>query len=119
MLEDVRQYIDRLGIDGHTIGDDHDDDPILLDKHGSAVDTWRENYPYDVRMDREVYEVDKYRLQVELIKFQNHVATTGERHVLIFEGRDAAGKGGHDQALHGAPQPPVRPRRGPHQAERA
>ncbi|NPD03187.1 polyphosphate kinase 2 [Nocardioides sp. zg-1308] len=94
MLRDVREYIDRLHIDGHTIGEDHDDDPILLDKHGRAVDTWRENYPYDQRMDRERYEIDKYRLQVELLKLQNHLASTGGRHVLVFEGRDAAGKGG-------------------------
>jgi polyphosphate kinase len=94
VLRDVREYIDRLHIDGHTIGEDHDDDPILLDKHGRAVDTWRENYPYDQRMDRERYEIDKYRLQVELLKLQNHLASTGGRHVLVFEGRDAAGKGG-------------------------
>ena len=47
---DVREYIDRLHIDGHTIGEDHDDDPILIDPDGRAVDTWRENYPYDERM---------------------------------------------------------------------
>ena len=94
MLRDVREYIDRLNIDGHTIGEDHDDDPILMDKHGLAVDTWRENYPYDERMDREAYDSEKYRLQVELLKLQNHLANTGERHVLVFEGRDAAGKGG-------------------------
>ena len=45
MLKDVREYIDRLQIDGHTIGEDHDDDPILIDADGRAVDTWRENYP--------------------------------------------------------------------------
>ena len=94
MLQDVREYIDRLHIDGHTIGEDHDDDPILLDRHGHAVDTWRENYPYDERMTREDYDVEKYRLQVELLKLQNHQASTGDRHVLVFEGRDAAGKGG-------------------------
>ena len=53
MLEDVREYIDRLRIDGHSIGDDHDDDPVLLDADGRAVDTWRENYPYDERMPRD------------------------------------------------------------------
>ena len=34
MLMDVREYIDRLHIDGHTIGEDHDDDPILIDPAG-------------------------------------------------------------------------------------
>ena len=70
MLHNVREYIDRLQIEGHTIGEDHDDDPILLDPEGRAVDTWRENYPYDERMPREEYEEQKYLLQIELLKFQ-------------------------------------------------
>jgi polyphosphate kinase len=94
MLRDVREYIDRLHIDGHTIGDDHDDDPVLIDADGRAVDTWRESYPYDERMDREEYDEAKYLLQVELLKFQNWAADSGSKHVLLFEGRDAAGKGG-------------------------
>ena len=91
---DLRSYIDQLGIDGHRIGDDHDDDPVLLDADDRAVDTWRENYPYDERLDRRDYEEQKYRLQVELLKFQNWTIETGGRHVILFEGRDAAGKGG-------------------------
>ncbi|WP_028645230.1 polyphosphate kinase 2 [Nocardioides sp. URHA0020] len=94
MLRDFREYIDRLHIDGHTIGEDHDDDPVLIDPDGRAVDTWREGYPYDERMPREEYDEAKYRLQVELLKFQNWAADTGSKHVLLFEGRDAAGKGG-------------------------
>jgi polyphosphate kinase 2 len=94
VLHDVREYIDRLKIDGHTIGEDHDDDPVLIDPQGRAVDTWRENYPYEERMPREEYDEIKYLLQVELLKFQRWVADTGGQHVLLFEGRDAAGKGG-------------------------
>ncbi len=94
MLKDVRAYIDRLQIDGHHIGEDHDDDPVLIDPDGRAVDTWRENYPYDERMPREEYDEVKYRLQVELLKFQSWTVDTGSKHVLLFEGRDAAGKGG-------------------------
>lgn len=94
MLEDVRQYIDRLQIDGHTVGEDHDDDPVLLDPAGRAVDTWRENYPYDERLDRTTYDEEKYLLQVELLKLQSWTVRTGTKHVLLFEGRDAAGKGG-------------------------
>src|SRR5262245_33689360 len=94
MLEDVREYIDRLRIEGYQIGEDHDDDPVLVDAEGRAVDTWRENYPYDERMPREEYDEQKYLLQVELLKFQTWCAETGNKHVLLFEGRDAAGKGG-------------------------
>src|ERR671920_155727 len=94
MLRDVREYIDRLHIEGHTVGEDHDDDPLLLDPEGRAVDTWRENYPYDERMAREEYDELKYSLQVELLKFQTWAVETGAKHVLLFEGRDAAGKGG-------------------------
>ena len=97
MLQDVREYIDRLQIesfDGYSIGEDHDDDPVLIDPTGSAVDTWRENYPYDERMPRSEYDEAKYLLQVELLKFQNWAADTQTKHLLLFEGRDAAGKGG-------------------------
>jgi polyphosphate kinase 2 len=94
MLRNIREYIDRLSIDGHSIGEDYDDDPVLLDPDGRAVDTWRENYPYDERMPREEYAEAKYLLQVELLKFQNWAADSATKHVLLFEGRDAAGKGG-------------------------
>ncbi|MEO8827202.1 polyphosphate kinase 2 [Lapillicoccus sp.] len=92
--EHVREYIDRLHAEGFSVGEDHDDDPILIDPHGHAVDTWRENYPYDERLDREVYDEDKYLLQVELLKLQNWTIDSGAKHVVLFEGRDAAGKGG-------------------------
>jgi polyphosphate kinase len=94
MLQNVREYIDRLHIDGHSLGEDHDDDPVLIDASGRAVDTWRESYPYDERLDRDVYDEQKYLLQVELLKFQQWTVDTGSKHVLLFEGRDAAGKGG-------------------------
>ncbi|HEY5248938.1 MAG TPA: polyphosphate kinase 2 [Dermatophilaceae bacterium] len=94
MIEDFRAYIDALHIDGHHIGEDHDDDPILLDGDGRAVDSWRENYPYEQRLDRSEYDEQKYLLQVELLKFQNWTHETKSKHVIVFEGRDAAGKGG-------------------------
>jgi polyphosphate kinase 2 (PPK2 family) len=94
MLRDVREYIDRLQISGHAVVEDYDDDPILIDPQGRAVDTWRENYPYDQRLHREIYDEQKYALQVELLKLQNHAVEAGLRHVILFEGRDAAGKGG-------------------------
>ena len=45
-------------------------------------------------MPREEYDELKYLLQVELLKFQTWATETGTKHVLLFEGRDAAGKGG-------------------------
>ena len=71
-----------------------DDDPVLLGPDGSPVDTWREDYPYPERMSRREYEVTKRALQIELLKLQSWVKETGQRLVVIFEGRDAAGKGG-------------------------
>ncbi|MEN8166861.1 MAG: polyphosphate kinase 2 [Pseudomonadota bacterium] len=51
-------------------------------------------YPYKMKLDREKYEQKKADLQVELLKLQKWVRDTGERIVMIFEGRDAGGKGG-------------------------
>ena len=51
-------------------------------------------YPYKTRIRRPVYERHKEELQVELLKVQNWVKMTGQKIVVIFEGRDAAGKGG-------------------------
>lgn len=51
-------------------------------------------YPYKTRMDRKTYEKHKADLQIELLKVQDWVKATGQKIVVIFEGRDAAGKGG-------------------------
>jgi polyphosphate kinase 2 len=56
---------------------------------------WRSGaYPYRNLLSRKSYEKQKYRLQVELLKLQAWVKETGQRVVILFEGRDAAGKGG-------------------------
>ena len=56
---------------------------------------WRTGgYPYKNLLSRKSYERQKYRLQVELLKLQAWVKETGQRVVILFEGRDAAGKGG-------------------------
>jgi polyphosphate kinase 2 len=81
-------------LDGLIVEDNDDDDPVLLWPDGSPVDTWREDYPYGERMTREYYDREKRLLQIELVKLQNWVKETGQRIVIIFEGRDAAGKGG-------------------------
>lgn len=59
------------------------------------VKDWRDGgYPYANLLRRSVYEKEKFRLQVELLKLQAWVKETGQRVVIVFEGRDAAGKGG-------------------------
>jgi polyphosphate kinase 2 len=56
---------------------------------------WREGgYPYKNLLRRSTYEKEKFRLQVELLKLQAWAKETGQRIVILFEGRDAAGKGG-------------------------
>ena len=46
------------------------------------------------RLDRELYERELFRLQAELVKMQAWVSDQGARVMVVFEGRDAAGKGG-------------------------
>jgi polyphosphate kinase len=56
---------------------------------------WRKGgYPYKNLMSRKAYEKEKYKLQVELLKLQAWVKKTDQKLVIVFEGRDAAGKGG-------------------------
>ena len=62
---DYRAHLDELRAAGYTVShDDHGSDPDLIDPGGSAVATWREDYPYDERMGREEYETQKYLLQI-------------------------------------------------------
>ena len=64
-------------------------------KDTQLSDNWREGgYPYKYRLSRKNYEAQKYKLQIELLKLQHHIKATGQKLVIIFEGRDAAGKGG-------------------------
>lgn len=72
------EIISRLRQDPKAIGD--------LFKEGK--------YPYTDRIQRSEYEKEKALLQIELLKVQNWVKITGQKIVIIFEGRDAAGKGG-------------------------
>ena len=83
-----------LSTSGFRVIDDDDDDPVLLRADGSVVDTWRQGYPYSDRMDRADYEREKRLLQIEMLKLQYWAKRTGHRLVVVFEGRDAAGKGG-------------------------
>jgi polyphosphate kinase 2 len=52
------------------------------------------SYPYSKKMGLVEYERNKHELQIELLKVQKWVRDTGQRVVVLFEGRDAAGKGG-------------------------
>ena len=66
-----------------------------IQKDDELSDDWREGgYPYKNRLSRKNYEKQKYHLQVELLKLQSWVRETGQKVVIVFEGRDAAGKGG-------------------------
>jgi len=78
---------------GVWVDDTDEDDPVLRNADGSLVDTWREEYPYTERLSREEYDHLKRGLQVELLKLQYWVQDSGRRLVVVFEGRDAAGKG--------------------------
>ena len=67
--------------------------PVIPDEE--LAKDWRDGgYPYKNLMQRRNYERQKYRLQVELLKLQAWVKETGQKVVILFEGRDAAGKGG-------------------------
>lgn len=51
-------------------------------------------YPYDNRLPRKKYNAALYELQKQLVDLQSHLLKTGERVLILFEGNDAAGKGG-------------------------
>lgn len=70
---------------------DHVREAIEGAKKGRVLDA---SYPYDRRMDDDDYEEEIAPLHIELVKLQRWVKETGERVVIVFEGRDAAGKGG-------------------------
>jgi polyphosphate kinase len=68
---------------------------IPMNSDDELVDHWRSGvYPYRNLMVRKTYEAQKYHLQVELLKLQAWTRDSGQRVVVLFEGRDAAGKGG-------------------------
>jgi polyphosphate kinase len=64
-------------------------DPLQLRENFQS-----DRYPYDHRLRVLAYEAQKAQLQVELLKVQAWVKDTGQKIVILFEGRDAAGKGG-------------------------
>ena len=72
--------------------EDNPDDILVKD--------WRSGvYPYKNRLNRKTYEKEKFGLQVELLKLQAWIKETGQRVVILFEGRDAAGKGSWNTSI--------------------
>jgi polyphosphate kinase 2 len=65
------------------------------------------SYPYDRRMRRADYAAQMDALQIELIKLQAWVQSTGQRLCILFEGRDAAGKGGTIKRIRANQNPRV------------
>ena len=92
--EEDMHFVDLASTEGYMVDDSDEDDPVLITPDGERVDTWREDYPYEERMSRDEYEHIKRALQIELLKWQNWTKDTGQKHIILFEGRDAAGKGG-------------------------
>ncbi len=102
-LENAKDFINSMSIEDRTLLF-----KLLLDEEGKKsnelgihpdnilVENWHEHkkYPYKYLMSRKSYEFQKFDLQVELLKLQAWVKSTGLRVVILFEGRDAAGKGG-------------------------
>ncbi len=93
--------------DKKTNGADTSDDVVLtesdvremLQSRESTADELRHafekgEYPYPKKMSRRAYENQKAKLQAELLKVQLWAQETGQKFVMLFEGRDAAGKGG-------------------------
>lgn len=64
--------------------------PDWIDKHSLRAG----GYPYDKKLDESEYEKTIERLQIELVKMQYWLQASGRRVMIVFEGRDAAGKGG-------------------------
>jgi len=77
------------------------DDGLKFNIHDPKLPDWiaeraltSGNYPYDKKLKTDIYEQEMTRLQIELVKLQDWLQSTGERVMILFEGRDAAGKGG-------------------------
>ena len=66
---------------------------------GGRKDILSKSYPYSREMDGDDYDAQMEKLQIELVKMLHDLRTTGKRLVVVFEGRDAAGKGGAIERL--------------------
>jgi polyphosphate kinase len=94
-LREALRTVDLLdGMGGLSVQELDDDEATLLGSDGREITTWQQDYPYAERMSRADYERTKRSLQIELLKLQSWAKDSGQRIVVLFEGRDAAGKGG-------------------------
>lgn len=99
--EDVVEKIRRIGLKGKEALLDYFEGEGLVEADVlEAVRTHNhhniisDHYPYEEKLSREEYDRDKRILQIELVKLQKWIKKGGRRMVMVFEGRDAAGKGG-------------------------
>ncbi len=86
-----------LPFDGEISRYFHEDAPKSVRhaiKTADERDILSDTYPYDAEMKKKAYKADLDALHIELVKLQSDVKETGKRIVAVFEGRDAAGKGG-------------------------
>jgi polyphosphate kinase len=91
----VRAMLDRLAIElGFGLARRKNGRVALVRPDGTSFPAWHEDYPYTARLGKNPYAEAKRLLQIELLKLQRHVKRSGDRVLIIFEGRDAAGKGG-------------------------
>src|SRR5215813_985822 len=91
----IRALLDRLaGELGLAISRRKNGRAVLVGADGGRIQAWREDYPYPERLRRKAYEPAKRQLQIELLKLQRSVKSSGSKILILFEGRDAAGKGG-------------------------
>ena len=82
------------GAVSHFFAEEVPEDIRTAVEDGSKRDILDDSYPYDRWMKKSDYEDELDALQVELVKCQRWVEDSGARLALVFEGRDAAGKGG-------------------------
>ncbi|HMN70518.1 MAG TPA: polyphosphate kinase 2 [Rhodoblastus sp.] len=96
--------VDQSGLDGDTLETrvraemlDSFDEELEIEIDDQRLASLLEDasdHPEEIGLDRKIYFRELFRLQRELVKLQDWVATTGHKAVVVFEGRDAAGKGG-------------------------
>ena len=86
VVEDYSAELDEMASLTRALGKDKKDD--------KTSQAWKKGYPYDTKLSRKAYEKEKRALQIELLKLQLWDKSTGQKILIIFEGRDAAGKGG-------------------------